>query len=81
MLAAWSAYIEANRNRWSERHLYDHEKLAQNGGEPKKRGKGLTIAGPLAALMPLKLSHLTAQVVSEWLQAEAEKRPTNAEQS
>ncbi|WP_175964462.1 tyrosine-type recombinase/integrase [Burkholderia pyrrocinia] len=78
---AWVEYLEANRGKWSNRHYSDHEKLAHAGGDPKKRGKGMTVAGPLAALMQLKLSHLTAQRVTEWLEAEAETRPTNAEQS
>jgi integrase len=78
---AWAEYLEANRGKWSERHLYDHEKLAQAGGEPWKRGRGMTVAGPLASLMPLKLSHLTAERVASWLETEAQARPTNAEQS
>ncbi|HDR9512052.1 preprotein translocase [Burkholderia cepacia] len=78
---AWAAYLEANRSRWSERHLSDHENLAHAGGEPKKRGKGVTVAGPLAALMPLKLSNVTADAVAAWLESESQTRPTNAEQS
>ncbi|AJX82011.1 phage integrase family protein [Burkholderia pseudomallei 7894] len=78
---AWAEYLDANRSKWSERHYSDHEKLAHAGGEPWKRGKGVTVAGPLASLMPLKLSHLTAELVAAWLEAEAETRPTNAEQS
>jgi len=41
----------------------------------------MTVAGPLASLMPLKLSHLTAERVASWLETEAQARPTNAEQS
>lgn len=78
---AWTEFLIANKSKWSERHHSDHEKLAHAGGELKKRGKGVTVAGPLAALMPLKLSHLTADCVSEWLETEAQTRPTNAEQS
>ncbi|OXJ37928.1 preprotein translocase [Burkholderia sp. HI2714] len=78
---AWAAYLDANRSRWSERHLSDHENLAHAGGEPRKRGKGTTIAGPLAALMPLKLSNLTADTVAAWLESESQTRPTNTEQS
>ncbi|WP_371142182.1 tyrosine-type recombinase/integrase [Burkholderia cepacia] len=81
MREAWAAYLDANRSRWSERHLFDHENLAHAGGEPRKRGKGVTVAGPLAALMELKLSHLTAAVIASWLETEAQTRPTNAEQS
>ena len=78
---AWIEYLKANQGKWSERHYSDHEKLAHAGGEPRKRGTGVTVAGPLAALMPLKLSHLTAQRVADWLETEAQTRPTNAEQS
>ncbi|CAJ2772480.1 phage integrase [Burkholderia pseudomallei] len=78
---AWAAYLDANRSRWSERHLSDHENLAHAGGEPRKRGKGTTVAGPLAALMALKLSNLTAEAVAAWLESESQTRPTNAEQS
>ncbi|ARL61168.1 tyrosine-type recombinase/integrase [Burkholderia pseudomallei] len=78
---AWTVYLEANRYRWSARHLFDHERLAHAGGEPKKRGKGVTIAGPLAALMQVKLSSLTSDIVVAWLEAESHTRPTNAEQS
>lgn len=79
--AAWAEYLTANRSKWSERHYADHERLAQAGGEPWKRGTGQTVAGPLAALMPLKLSQLTAEVIASWLDTEAQTRPTNAEQS
>ncbi|WP_321955380.1 integrase family protein [Burkholderia cenocepacia] len=79
--AAWAEYLTANRGKWSERHYADHERLAQAGGEPWKRGSGQTVAGPLAVLMPLKLSQLTAEVIASWLDTEAQTRPTNAEQS
>ncbi|WP_080418961.1 tyrosine-type recombinase/integrase [Burkholderia ubonensis] len=78
---AWSVYLNAHRGTWSDRHYYDHEKLAQAGGLPWKRGNGTTIPGPLASLMPLKLSDLNAERVATWLETEAESRPTNAEQS
>jgi integrase len=72
---AWEAYIEARRPKWSELHYRDHVTLASAGGQPKKRGKGLTEPGPLAALMPLKLSDLNADRVGEWLADEAAQRP------
>lgn len=75
---AWKAYIEARRPKWSELHYRDHVTLASVGGQPKKRGKGLTEPGPLAALMPLKLSDLSADRVGDWLADEAEKRPSRA---
>lgn len=81
MSEAWVEYLKANQGKWSERHYADHERLAHAGGEPRKRGKGVTVAGPLAALMPLKLSNLTAETVAAWLETESQTRPTNAEQS
>lgn len=78
---AWDTYLKASRGRWSERHYIDHINLARAGGEEKKRGKGKTSPGPLAPLMALRLSDLTAQRVSAWLADEAQARPTNAEQS
>jgi integrase len=77
----WAAYIEANKANWGTRHLDDHTALARPGGERKKRGKGLTKPGPLAALMPLKLSELTAECIESWLKRESVKRATNAAQS
>jgi hypothetical protein len=37
-LVAWKSYIEARKPKWSERHLADHEAMAQVGGEPVTRG-------------------------------------------
>jgi integrase len=76
----WAAYIEDCKAGWGARHLADHTEVAHPGGERKKKrgGKGLTKPGPLAALMPLKLSELTADVIATWLKREATKRPTSA---
>ncbi|MFM0072236.1 tyrosine-type recombinase/integrase [Paraburkholderia sediminicola] len=79
--SAWQAYLDANRSKWSERHYTDHENLAQAGGVEKRRGAGVTKAGPLAALMPLKLSSLNVETTVSWLETEAQSRPTNAEQA
>ncbi|KVF49487.1 tyrosine-type recombinase/integrase [Burkholderia cenocepacia] len=72
---AWKAYIEARRSKWSDLHYRDHVALASVGGQPKKRGKGLTEPGPLATLMPLRLSDLNAERVGDWLAEEAARRP------
>ncbi len=75
---AWAAYIKARRGKWSARHMKDHEALAQAGGGIRKQGKGTTEAGPLAALMPLKLSDLAPEQVEAWLGKETVRRPTRA---
>ena len=82
----WGDYIEHLRTAISAktkkprspRYLADHEALAASGGVPLKRGKGVTVAGPLHSLMGLKLSSLTAARVAAWLEEESRERPTNA---
>jgi integrase len=77
----WPVYLAARKPRWGERHYQNHLNLAAEGGQAKKRGKGETVAGPLAPLMPLLLSELTPAKVAAWLEKEAVARPTNAAQS
>lgn len=74
----WKVYIEVRKPKWGERSYRDHVVLAAPGGEQRKRGAGLTVAGPLAALMPLLLSELTGPKIAEWLEAETATRPTGA---
>ncbi|WP_247392346.1 integrase family protein [Ralstonia pseudosolanacearum] len=78
---AWREYLEANQGNWGERHYRDHLNLSRLGGQPKRRGSGETTAGPLAPLMGLKLSELTATAIRDWLASEAKSRPTNTEQA
>ncbi|MBO7771585.1 integrase family protein [Burkholderia pseudomallei] len=73
---AWDEYIEGRKGFWSERHYDDHLLHADQGGKPKKRGKGVTRPGPLAELRPLKLSDLTSDRIALWLDAHSSERPT-----
>lgn len=75
---AWEAYLRDRKPRWSERTYQDHVQHAAAGGEPRKRGKGLTMAGPLASLRPLKLSELTGEHIAQWLESQTAERPTMA---
>lgn len=75
---AWAKYIAARTPKWGERSLRDHQKLSQVGGVAAKRGKRLTKPGSLAALMPLRLSEVTAETVRAWLTDEVVSRPTQA---
>lgn len=77
----WPLYIAARQHKWSAGHLQNHMTLTAAGGEPKKRGKGLTVAGPMAPLMRLALADLTPERIAAWLEKEAADRPTNAAQS
>ncbi|NDP64631.1 integrase family protein [Polaromonas sp.] len=77
----WSAYLEARRPQWGERHYQDHETLSKAGGEVSKRGtrgRGVTIAGPLHCLLALPLRDLTAPVIEAWAARETKTRPTPA---
>ena len=71
----WPVYIEARRKQWGERHLQDHIELAQSGGMQRKRGKGLTKPGPIAALLPLRLIDLTPAQLASWIEHESVSRP------
>lgn len=75
---AWDEYVESRRPFWSERHYLDHQLHAAQGGVPKKRGRGLTEGGPLAALRPVRLAELTGDRISGWMTTEATERPTMA---
>jgi len=75
----WKTYLEERRPYWGELHYQDHLKMAQAGGEVRKRMRGaVTIAGPLAQFMPLRLADLDAATVHEWAQKEAKARPARA---
>jgi len=76
--AVWPVYVAARRGKWSDWHIRDHENVARVGGEPKKRGKGLTEAGPLTALSAARLVDLSGKRIGEWLAVEAKVRPTQA---
>jgi integrase len=81
---AWDDYIQElktgisakTKRPYSERYITDHVNLASRGGDTKKRGKGATSAGPIAGLLDLPLSELTASTISEWLTKERHNRPT-----
>ncbi len=77
----WPLYINARKSKWSAGHLQNHLTLTAIGGEPKKRGIGLTVAGPMAPLMPLALADLTGARIAAWIEQEAAVRPTNTAQS
>lgn len=73
---AWTVYCEARHAKWGERSVRDHEKLMQPE-HTKANGRKMK-AGVLASLAPLPLSEITSTKVAEWLDAEAQKRPTQA---
>ena len=77
----WPEYVSSRKAKWSAGHLRNHLTLAAPGGATKKRGAGLTVAGPLFPLMSLALVELSGATIADWLAKEASDRPTNAAQS
>lgn len=73
---AWEKYLAERRPLWGERSYQDHLAMAKAGGVPRKRGEGMvTVAGPLAEFMSMRLRDLDADVVIAWVQRESPKRP------
>lgn len=80
-MQVWATYCEARKPHWGERHHSDHIKLAQAGGKAINRGtkgRGVTLDGPLHALLSQPLAALNAQAVDAWATAQAAERPTSA---
>jgi len=74
---AWVAYLAARQPKWSPRTYLDHVRLSAAGGKERKRGTGVTVAGPLAPLMRLRLVELTAERLEAWAVEEGATRPSN----
>ncbi len=78
----WPRYMAEGkpkrRSAWKPRYVADLIKAASPGGEPKKRGKGLTKPGHLARLMPLTLASIDQDVIRDWYAHEAQTAPIQA---
>ncbi len=77
---AWTAYLAHHKKRWGARHMADHLNLSQAGGEPRKRGNKLTVAGVLRPLLNMRMADINATVLIAWQAKEAETRANNARQ-
>lgn len=74
----WKEYLEARKQKWSERHLKDHIKLSQDGDVKKRKGEGLRKPGPLYPLLCLQISDLSPELLEAWIKKEVESRPTQS---
>ena len=78
----WPRYMAEGKPKrratWKPRYVADLHKAASMGGEPKKRGKGTTKPGHLAALMPLPLASIDQDLVRDWYAREAKTAPIQA---
>lgn len=72
---AWLDYLKNGRPRkkdaFSPRYRSDLESMASPGGEKKKRGKGLTLPGPLFELLCLPLGSLDEERLLVWHREQA----------
>ncbi|MFM0192115.1 integrase family protein [Paraburkholderia strydomiana] len=83
---AWKDYLDHLRTKISpktkkprsERYILDHINLSSPGGGIAKRGGKEKVRGPLAPLMPRKLTEITATSMADWLEVEIARGPTNA---
>ena len=71
----WPLYLATGRpkrkNAWKPRYRADIEAMAAPGGEPKKRGQGLTRPGPLFPLLALPLTAINEDTLKSWFDREA----------
>ena len=78
----WPRYMAEGKPRkkeaWKPRYVADLHKAASLGGEPKKRGKGVTLPGHLAPLMPLRLAQIDQDVIRDWYAKEKMRAPIQA---
>ena len=78
----WPLYLETGkpkrRDAWKSRYRADLETMAAPGGEPKKRGQGLTRPGPLYPLLVLPLTAINEDTLKSWFDREAVAGPHQA---
>ena len=71
----WPLYLKngrpKRRDEWKPRYRADLEAMAAPGGEPKKRGQGVTRPGPLYPLLALPLVGVNEDTLKNWYDREA----------
>ena len=73
LAALWEDYLAAPHPGWGDRTRLDHQKISQPGGEPYKRGSGVTKAGELFPLMSVKLNELNQDRIQAWIASSPNK--------
>lgn len=75
--AAWARYVAEGspkrRDAWKPRYVADMAKMTAPGGEPKKRGKGVTLPGHLTPLMGWRLSDISEDSLAAWFKVQARR--------
>lgn len=82
LIDVWPLYIkdrvETRQKGWSKHHLRAHNQVVQEAGLPRKKGAGLTSAGPLATLRHVRLIDLDRTCIEDWAKVEGKARPSSA---
>lgn len=79
---AWAEYLlrgtPKKKEAWKPRYIADLRKMSALGGEPKKRGAGVTLPGPIAALLSTRLKDINPKSLRAWHQRQATRGPVQA---
>jgi integrase len=79
---AWAVYLAEGKPKrkdaWKPRYLADLHKAAARGGEPRKRGAGVTKPGHLWPLMSRRLVEINSETVRDWFIRERKRGPIQA---
>lgn len=74
---AWARYaVEGSpkrRDAWKPRYVADMARMAAPGGQPKLRGKGLTLPGHLWPLMGWRLQDVSEDALAQWFKTESKR--------
>lgn len=78
----WPTYLEQGRPKgkpaFRARYLADLKLAVEPGGQPKKRGKGLTSPGPLYPLLAVPLVDIDEDHLLHWHQQQEARGPAQA---
>ena len=73
----WPRYMAEGRPKrrdaWKPRYILDMQRMIAPGGEPKKRGKGLTLPGHLFPLLALPLAQVNEDTLAAWHEKESKR--------
>lgn len=80
--SAWTLYLSKGtpprKKAWKPRYVEDLKRATDPGGQPRKRGKGLTKPGPLHSLLARRLVEIDEDLMRDWYLVEVERGPAQA---
>lgn len=74
---AWEDYLANGKPKkklaWKPRYLADLRQMSAPGGQAKKRGTGLTLPGPIAPLLKVRMRDISPKLLRAWHLKESER--------